>query len=304
MPPRSAIDRAYDGRLQPDPEIARLAGVQHGVVSRRQLLARGLSADQVDRRLRGERLHAVHAGVYAVGHASLAPDGHRMAAVLASGPGAVLSGRSAAALWALRPSAAATLEITTPRALRPLPGIRRRRAALAADEVTVDAGIPVTTVARTLLDLAAALDAERLRRALTEAERRRLHSRTPLVELVRRHPRAPGIATLRALLADRRRDVTRSELELQFLALVGRAGLPRPRVNAVVEGLEVDCSWPAARLVVELDGGAFHRDVEAFETDRRRDRRLAVAGWTVVRITHRQLADAPAAVLADLRTLL
>jgi very-short-patch-repair endonuclease len=231
-------------------------------------------------------------------------DGQRMAAVLACGAGAVLSHRAAGALWELRPSARAVVEVTAARALRPIAGVERHRAVLADAETTTRRGIAVTTPSRTLLDLAGVLDRHAFERALEQVELRRLHDATPLGVLLDRHPRAPGAGMARRALAAQRPGITRSELEQRFLAFLDAHRLPRPRVNAYVEGLEVDAVWASARLVVELDGGAFHTTRQAFERDRRRDRALVAAGWRVVRITWRQLHEEPAAVAADLRALL
>lgn len=309
MPPRPAIERNLSVELQAlgvDGLIARLGARQHGSVARWQLLAHGVSRHEIEHRVRTGRLIPVHRGVYAVGHAALARHGRRMAAVLTGGAGAVLLGRSAAEHWVLRPDARSVYEIATPRSLRPLPGILRRQRHLPADETTVHEGIPVTTVARTLLDLAAVLDVHRLRRVITEAERQRLGDRVGLPALVRRHPRSPGVAKLRAILAREAldADATESELELDFVAFAAAARLPAPRTGHPVGPFVVDAAWPAGRVAVEVDSRAFHADPQAFEDDRRRDRILAAAGWLVVRVTARQLREEPGALAADLRALL
>ena len=159
---------------------------------------------------------------------------------------------------------------------------------------------------RTLLDLAAVLDGRRLERAINEADVLRLTHALSLRDLLVRYPRRAGTPAIAAALAARAAGatVTRSELEERFLDLLDRHGLPRPRTNAYIEGIEVDCVWPAARLIVELDGHAVHGTREAFERDRERDRLLQAAGWRVIRVTWRQLSADPAAVAADLRMLL
>ena len=159
--------------------IAMLADRQHGVVARRQLLELGMGRRAIARRLESMRLRPVHRGVYAVGHRELSQVGWWMAAVLACGPGAVLSHRCAAVLWGMLENASATVDVIVPRELTRRDGIRPHTAALAADERTVHAGIPVTTVARTLLDLAAVLDPHALNRALERAEALRLSDRPP-----------------------------------------------------------------------------------------------------------------------------
>jgi very-short-patch-repair endonuclease len=273
-----SLDHRYGGQV-----TLQLAEPQHGVVARWQL---DVSPRIIERWLREGWLHEEHRGVYAVGHRRLTQRGRWMAAVLAGGPGTVLSHRSAAALWGLRESA--VVEITTLRRVR-RPGIRAHGNALERDEVTVRDGIPVTTVARTLLDLAAVLAPDDLHHAINEAEYRGLSDLTPLGALVARHPRRRGIATLKRLLRDQDFDVSREKLERDFLAFLDGHGLPRPRRNHVVEGYTCDCVWPQQRLVVELDGAAAHRTVKRFHEDRLRDRRLTVAGWTPLRVTARQL---------------
>ena len=221
-----------------------------------------------------------------------------MAAVLAAGPGAVLSHRDAAALWGILPSNRRLIEVSVPGKRRAREGLEIRVASLPPDETTTLDGIPVTTVARTLLDLAAVETTPRLQRALNEAERLRLADRTPLTELFARHPNAKGVATLRRLTPDD--TVTRSELERRFLAFCDRHGLPKPRMNTTIAGIEVDAYWPQHDLVVELDGFAYHSSHRAFHVDRERDRALTVRGLRVVRVTARHL-DLDLA--ADLRAL-
>jgi hypothetical protein len=184
------------------------------------------------------------------------------------------------------------------------------RAQLPADEVTVERGIPVTTVARTLLDLAAVLDRRRVERAIEEAEVRRLDDPLSLPDLVERYPGRRDTGVIRAILAADRigSTITRSELEERFLALLETYSLPRPELNVPIEArgswLEVDCVWRRWKLIVELDGHASHRTAAAFERDRARDRGLHAAGWRVLRITWRQLDDEAERIEADLRALL
>jgi very-short-patch-repair endonuclease len=232
-----------------------------------------------------------------------------MAAVLAGGPGAVLSHRSAAAVLDLRVAEPA-YELTVPSGRRPRPGFAIHVSALGADEVTRHHGLPITTVARTLLDLAGVLGPAALARAVNEAEFRRLADPLGLPALLERHPRRPGAAALRAILADRALglETTDSELEAAFLELVVRRGLPRPRLHMPmrVDGvaIEPDCVWPEQRLIAELDGHAAHATWSRHENDRARDRRLRATGWTVVRITARQLVVDRGGVERDLLALL
>ncbi len=294
-----------------DVVIARLAERQHGVVARAQLLELGLGRDAIGHRLDCGRLHPLHRGIYAVGHRALTREARWIAAVLASGSAAVLSHRSAAALWGLRVASGTRADVTVARRLRARTGIAAHHAVLPADEVTVVRGIAVTTPPRTLLDLAAVVAPRHLERAVNDAEVLRLADALSLEQLVLRHPRRRGIAALRRILAHGRigATVTRSELEDRFLAFLDRAGLPRPEVNAALElahghWIEADSLWRAQRLVVELDGYASHATRTAFEHDRSRDRALQAAGWRVVRVTWRHLAHEPATVAAQLRALL
>jgi very-short-patch-repair endonuclease len=189
-------------------------------------------------------------------------------------------------------------------------GIEVRCADLPPDEVTVVDGIPVTTAARTLLDLAAVLPQEQVETAMREAEVRRLWDVVPVPALVARYPGRRGVAAIRAILGERAiaLGVPRSELESRFLRFLDHQGLPRPAVNAKVlagdRWVEVDCLWRRERLVVELDGRAFHDNYEAYERDRARDRGLNAAGLRVVRVTWRQLKHEAPALAADLRALL
>jgi predicted transcriptional regulator of viral defense system len=285
-------ERAEPGRGW-DASIAELAERQHGVVSRRQLLELGLGRQAIARRREAKRLHDVHRGVYAVGYRRLTRLGGWMAAVLACGPGALLSHRPAGVLLGMLDSCPDRVEVTAPRRLAGRDGIRARQASVALDEQTVVAGIPVTTPARTLLDLAAVLDPHRLARALERAEALRLTSETSLHALLERHAGRPGAACLRRMLAELVPQHTRSELERRFLTFVEKAGLPRPRTNVWLQlgedWIEVDAVWSDRRLVVELDSRAHHLTREAFERDRERDRRLQAAGWRVARLTDRAL---------------
>ena len=229
-----------------------------------------------------------------------------MAGVLAGRADAVLSHRSAAAHLGLRPTQAA-VAVTIPRRLRHRPGLRFHYSRLPRDEVMLHDGIPVTTASRTLFDLAAVITLGQLVRAVNQAEIRRLWDPLSLHDLLRRHPRRPGAAALRAALALEGR-ITRSELEDRFLDFLLSTGLPRPAVNFPLwfgdRWIEADCVWSERLLIVELDGYASHGTRAAYEGDRARDRGLAAAGWRVIRVTWRQLRDEPEALARDLRALL
>jgi very-short-patch-repair endonuclease len=284
-----------------DAEIAQLASRQHGVVTRGQLEAFGLSRSAVGRRARDGRLHRIHRGVYAVGHPILTANGYRMAAVLACGPGAALSHASAAALWGIRPTNATRIDVSVPgrggRAQRARLTVHRAPG-LASDELTTHQAIRVTTPARTLLDLASSLPRRAVERALDQAEVLELFDLHELHAAVDRHRGERGAGVLASALQQHTAGttLTKSTLEELMLAICDRHGLPRPRVNAWVEGLEVDFLFAAQRLVVEADSYQFHRSRAAFERDRERDAILARAGHRALRFTHRQMKRDPAMV--------
>jgi very-short-patch-repair endonuclease len=228
-----------------------------------------------------------------------------MAAVLACGPGAVLSHFAAAALWGIRRSS--RVEVTVPRGgRRPRAGIHLHWANLPDDEVTIHEGIPTTTVPRTLFDLSADVQRAELRSAMRQAEQLRLTDQLWVGDLIERYPRKPGVPILKAVVQEAQRglNIVKSDLEELFQTFLIDAGLPLPNTNVLIEGYEVDCVWPQAGLIVELDSRTHHSIAHAFEEDRVRDRRLEADGWTVVRITWRQLRDTPGAVEADLRKLI
>jgi hypothetical protein len=235
--------------------------------------------------------------VYAVGHGAVGVDGRRLAAVLACGPPAVLSHRSAADLWGLRRSDAPRPEVTVPtragRAHRPAMTIHR--SSMQPFEQTTTKRIPVTTPARTLLDLAEVVPRRALERAADQAEALRLFDLEDIRRAMDTHPHRHGAARLGKLLTSHEvgETLTRSELEERFLALIDRAGVPRPAVNARVAGLEVDFFWPQSRLVAELDSITHHQTRAAFERDRERDAQLLLEGIRTVRITSGRLVTRP-----------
>ena len=226
------------------------------------------------------------------------------------GDGAALSHRSAGHIWRLLVWRADAIEVTRVRGWRAPAGVVVRQLPLLDDETAAISGIPVTSVSRTLLDLAAVLSKRPLERAMNEAEVLRLTDRLSLPDLLERYPRRRGTAVLRTLLRDdaASRGVTVKELEERFVAFVDRHGLPQPRRNAdiVARGrfFRADCLWLEQRVIVELDGRAVHGTREAFEKDRERDRILLAEGWRVTRVTWRQLHDDEGGVAADLRRLL
>ncbi len=274
------------------------------MVARRQLAELGLSSKAIEHRVGAGRLHVLHRGVYAVGHTVVSQTGRWLAGTLISA-NAVLSRRSAGALWQIL-RWEGVVEVAVPAALRPRTGLRIFTNPLRDDEHTVEDGIPVTTPARTLLDLAAVLSRPRLEIAIDRAEHLRLGSPTSLAELLDRHPRRRGTAALRAILGEHGvlAQVTRFEMEDAFYAFVAERGLPQPRTNWGIGAYELDAAWPDHRLGVELDSRAHHLGLHAFEHDRAKDRSLAVAGWRVIRVTWRHLTLEPDTLASDLHTLL
>ena len=278
----------------------------------RQLVEIGLSVRAVDKRVATGRLHRVHEGVFAVGHRLLSIDGHRMAAVLACGPDAVLSHRSAAALWGIRTDSRNRLDVTAPgrRGRHPVGIDAHRHGSLRPPDRTVLEGIPCTSVSRTLLDIAGVVRPRELRNAITQAEVGRLFDRTEMDELLARSRGRRGIARLRLAIAhhDPLDERSREELERMFLDLCRTGGLPRPEVNAhlLLDGapIQPDFLWRERRLIVETDGRAVHLTPTAFERDRLRDQHLARDGWEVVRCTWRQVLDDPDDVARTVKAVL
>jgi very-short-patch-repair endonuclease len=308
MEHESDVDRDIGGQRNAgglDARVARLAGRQHGVVTREQLVGLGFGPDAIDHRLRAGRLLILHRSVYAVGHRNRSRETAWIAAVLASGKQAVLSNRPAGAAWRIC-SSSGVPEVTVPRQRRSRGGIRFHRASLPADERTILDGIPITTVPRTLLDLAATLDERQLERAINEAEIRRLWDELSLHDLLHRYPRRRGTRNLRAALRKRSEGTTatKSDLEEFFIRFADKAGLPRPDTNVHIEGLEVDCVWRERRVIIEVDGWEIHRTRAAFERDREKSRILQAAGWRCVPITYLQLEHTSEAVASDVRRLL
>jgi hypothetical protein len=295
----------------PDRRIGALATKQHGVVARRQLAELGLSPQHIAYRIDIGRLVRIFRGVYAVGHPRLTREGRWMGAVLSCGPRSVLSHADAAAHWELLPARGVLIDVMTP--LRSGRGPDRRRirlhrvGTLASDEVTVHDVIPITTPARTLLDLASILRPRALEDAIAQADRLARFDLVAVRRVLDAHPRQHGAPTLRALL-DRLAgtDVaeTRSALEVALLQLCDDTGLPAPLANVQIAGFTVDFQWPGTNLIVETDGFAYHRMPTTFESDRDRDQVLMLAGYRVARFTYNQLTRQRAKSAKRLRDLL
>lgn len=279
--------------------IAALAGRQYGLVTRAQLGRLGVRRGALAHRLDTGMLVALYRHVYAVGHAAPRPEARWLGAVLACGDGAVLSHRSAAALWAMQAAEGRYPDVTVGREVRRrLEGIDVHHATLAPSDRTTWLGIPVTTPARTLVDLAHVLTAEELARALREAQFLRIFNVAETrAALTRRPSRA-----LRELLDDLA--VTQSALEDRFLVLCVRHRLPRPRTQQVVLGRRVDFLWPRERLIVETDGWRAHGTAAAFQRDRTTTNALLLAGYVVLRFTHADVMRRAKRVAEDIRAAL
>jgi hypothetical protein len=298
-----------DRQFAPDRTIARLAATQAGVVSHEQLRGHGVSPDAITHRLESGRLLPLHRGVYAVGHPEVGVKGRRWAAVLALGVNAFLSHHSAADAFGFRKSSSGVIHVTVRGR-----GGRMRRArirvhrphALPDDEVTTLDRLPITTAARTVLDLAAAgLHGRPLEVVLNLADVSGLLDFADLHRLLARYPRRRGTRSLKAQLSRYGGPVdTRSRLERLVYELCDDRGLPRPLVNTVIEGKVRDFYWPHCRLVVEADSYRWHRSPSALNDDRERDVELTLANYRVLRFTYEQVVGRPGYVIRALRRAL
>lgn len=289
-------------------EIARLAERQHGVVGRSQLVALGVAVRTIEEWLDGGRLHQVHREVFAVGYPRISEAGRRWAAVLAYGEGALLSHRSAATLWGLARRRSPLIDITATTGRQ---GVQRRegifihRGRLHVEDRAVRGGLPITTVARTLFDLAELVNIKRLESAWEEADRLGLLELRAVEQVCERGYGRRALRPIRRLLAEARAaTITRSPLEDEFAAFCRDHNLPTPSFNTTVLGFEVDALWPRQRLAAELDSWEFHRHRAAFERDRARDSALQVAGYRIIRITHRRVHGEADKLAAEIRALL
>jgi Transcriptional regulator, AbiEi antitoxin len=291
--------------MRPHGALAALARTQYGVVSFSQLRRLGFSKGAIDRMVGAERMHRVHRGVYAVGHADLSPHARCMAAVLGCRP-AVLSHGAAAWLWGLLPRCPAEVTVTVSSGFHQRAGIELHRATrLAPEEWGRMARIPVTSLPRTLLDLATTEPARRLQGAIERAERLGLLDLIEIDALLQRRRGEPGTRRLREALEIYRDPVfSRSRAGLLFLDLIKKAGLPRPALNTYVAGHEIDAYWEAERFAVEVDGWETHRTRAAFESDPVRQEDLKLAGIDSIRLTARRIERKPGAVAERLQRLL
>jgi very-short-patch-repair endonuclease len=280
---------------------------QAGAVARWQLATAAVTDAQIARWVRRGRLIRWYRGVFVAGHTTLTPRGHWWAAVLACGPGAVLSHRSAAAGWALRPTSRRRVDVTTSRAGgRGHAAIDAHQSPIDPKDVTTLDGLPITTVARTALDLAEVVPQRHVERFLVAAEQQRLFDLAAFLDVLQRHPGRHGQKSLRAALAAYAPEQARSksEMELVALDLIAAYQLPRPQVNVLVEGFEVDLYWPQQRVAVELDSRRYHPTTVAFEHDHFRRLELTARGYAATGLTWDQLIGKPEWVASRLRALL
>ena len=288
-----------------------MAAERHNLVTTEDLAACGIRGSAVQRRVRNGRLHRKYKGVFALGSPRLTQEGVWLAAVLASGPEAVLSHVDAAVLWGIHPRPGAIIHVTTARRSREgAKGTRLHRVRrLSPDDVTMRHGIPVTTVARTLVDLTDMFARERLTRIIREAEFQGVLDLTMLDQAIARANGRKRLSVLIAAVeAHRPGAIVHSELEHAFLELCRNEDIPQPETNVpmVVGGRsrKLDCLWRAQRVVVELDGRAGHDKPGAFEDDRARDTALNADGYRTLRFTWRRVTRDGARVAAELRATL
>jgi hypothetical protein len=292
--------RAFFSQPPLDAGIAALATRQHVVFSLQQLREIGLTAPTIRRRAATGRLHRIHQGVYSlVPRELLTCEGRWMAAVLACGPGAVLSHRAAATLHGLLDSNPVKIDVTVPgRVRRRHPGIALHTSTnLTPEDVTTVDNIPCTSIARTLFDLAEAVPRRRSERALDQAEILEVYDATALDDQIARNPTRPAAAILTAILETHHAGdtVTWNDLEEEFYAICRSAGVPKPQVNQFLDlgdgepAIRPDFMWREPLLVVEVDGHQTHKTRRAFEQDRRKDQRLTLAAIPHFRTTHKQM---------------
>jgi len=283
---------------------AEIGDVAHGVVARRELLAAGVTAAQVKRRLQKGTLLIEFPGVYRLGHRAPSTDAHYMAAVKACGPEAALRGRAAAFLLGLlRLRVPPEPEVLTTRDRR-VRGIRiKRTRRIDPRDVTIFRAIPVTAVPRTLVDLAAKLPLTALGRAFHEARVKYRLEPAAVEEVLARRPNSPGAAKLRAVMYGDSR-ITLGHVEERFLALLAEHRLPLPATNVAVRHEYLDCRWKDPPLAVELDSYRYHGSRHAWEADRRREREARARGEEFRRYTYGDVCEHPELMLAELRTML
>ena len=283
--------------------LARLARNSYGVVTRRELLGAGITPEELRQRIQCGALLPVHRGVYRVGHLAPSREATYLAAVKASGNGALLAGRAAAHLWGLIRGAPPAPEVISSRDSRPKGFVAHHARGLDPRDAGRRLRIPVTTVPRTLVDLAACLPSPALARACHEAGVKYRVTPRQVDEVLGRRRNARGATTLRRIL-NGHEPVTLSKLESRFLARLRDAGLPLPQTNKPAGGRRVDCRWPQRRLTVELDSYRYHSSRHAWEMDRRREREARARGDEFRRYTYGDVCERPGAMLAELAPIL
>jgi phosphoribosylcarboxyaminoimidazole (NCAIR) mutase len=283
--------------------VEAIASGAHGVVTRQELADAGVTPEEIRRRVHKGALLPIHPGVYRVGHRAPSTAAQYMAAVKACGPRAFLCGAAAAHLFGLLNARQPIPEVTAP-AKRHVKGVRTHRSGVIdSRDLTRWRGIPVTTVPRTLVDLAASLSAEELGRACHQAEVRYRLKPPQVLEVLDRRPTSKGARTLRRILFGDLR-VTLSRLESRFLSLLEEVGLPLPETNRPAGGRRVDCRWPRQQLTVELDSYRYHGSRHAWELDRRREREAYARGDEFRRYTYGDVFERSRLMMAELRGLL
>ena len=288
-------DSNHPPRQERSAALAARAARQYGVVAVWQLRELGFDGEAVRRLVAARRLHPLYRGVYAVGHRALPPRGRLLAAVYAGGPKAVASHHDAAWLWELGRARGRAFHLTVAaRGRRSSKGLAVHCVrTLHPEDIAVAEGIPVTSVARTLVDLGAVLPLDRLRRAFEEADRRALLDAAAVERACGRGRGRRGVAEARRALAEYTPDPpkTRSEAEAEFFEFCDEIGVRRPASNVWIEGQEVDAAWIEERVAVEIDSWEYHRTRAAFERDRARTEQLLAAGWRPIRVTPRRIAQ-------------
>ena len=272
----------------------------HGVVTRRELLDAGVTSDEIRQRLKNGSLLPQYRGVYRVGHTAPSLEATYLAAVRACGADAALSGKAAAFLYKLIRGPEPRPEVTT-RSQKRVPRVTTRRSRTV--EMVTYRGIPVTTVARTLVELASTLSLDDLARACHEAGVKYRTTPGQVEDALARRPKTKGAAKLRKILRGDTH-VSLSQLERRFLDLLRGERLVLPETNRVVDGRRVDCRWPEQRLTVEIDGYRYHHSRHAWEQDRRREREARARGDDFRRYTYGDVFESPGAMLAELRAVI
>ena len=284
-----------------DEAVAWVVAQQLGLITVTQLQLAGIGRRAIESRAERSLIHRMYRGAYLVGNPIPLPGARELGAVLACGPGSLVSHASAAALWGLTPTPTGDLALTVVgRNCRSRRDITVHRVSqLATADRATRHGIPLTGPARTLIDFAATATGYELDHALGEARLQRLVDDGDLARALNRAGNRAGVARLRAVIAgEDESGYTRLEAERRMRQLIAQARLPRPRYNVIVDGWEADCLWPDQRLILEVDGYRFHGHRGAFERDRRKDMALVAAGYRVIRVTWKQLVNEPMVVAA------